>query len=268
MATIELFQRRWSLTVGPDGGEGRKWTDLKTTFKVEKTGSSTPNKVEVAIYNLSPDSRGFVEKKGNVLILEAGYKAEIKLLGTGDVRLVTHAKEGPDWVTKFECDDGGKAHRTIVHESFGKDTSEADVVNHLAKKLGVKLGKLQGLSDAKFGKGRQLTGPARAQLDALCKSRGLRWSIQDGVLQILPAGSDTGADAILLNDAHGLVGSPEKTEAGIKVTSLLRGGINPGQLVKVESRQVTGFFVAEKVTHEGDSSGGSWYTQVEALRAG
>lgn len=258
--------RSWSITIGPDGGQGRKWTDLDIEFKVEKSGSSTPNKIGITIYNLSADSRGWCEKKGNGVILEAGYvDSGVKLLASAEIQTVTHDKDGPDWVTKICAADGQKAHKTIMHESFGPKTKESAVIKAIAKKMGVKLGNLKGLSDEEFAQGRQLSGAARFELDALCSSRGLRWSIQDGAIQILPIGSPTDADVILLSPASGLIGSPEKTEKGVKITSLLRGNLNPAQLVKLESRSLTGFYVAEKVTHEGDSSGGNWYTQIDAI---
>lgn len=261
----DLFIRNWSVAIGPDGGQGRKWEGLRTTFRIEKSGSSTPNKVEVAIYNLSADSRSFI-KKGHIVQVSGGYGQAVKLLGQGEIALPNHAKEGADWVTRLEADDGGKALRTTLSESFGPKTTESAIIRAIAKKLGVKLGKLQGLSDSAVGRGRQLSGPAKHELDALCKSRGLRWSIQDGVLQVLPIGEPLNGEAVLLSPSTGLVGSPELTAKGVKVTSLLQGGINPGHLIKVESLLVTGEYVAEKVTIEGDSHGDAWYTHIEALK--
>lgn len=263
-----LFDRRWRVTVGPAGQPGRSWEGLRVGFKVEKNGDASPNKLDLAIYNLSADSRAFIQKKMAVR-LEAGYAgAGPKLLFTGAIELADHEHEGPDWTTRITSADGVRAYRsTVLAESFGPKTTEAAVVRKVADAMGVTVGELKGLSQEKFNQGRTLTGPARAALDALCRSRGLRWSIQDGILQIIPVGEALSQSAVLLNPATGLVGSPKRTEKGIEVVSLLQGGINPGRLVQVESEAVKGLFVVENVIHKGDSDGRDWYSTLEAIKA-
>lgn len=262
MASVELFRRRWSVTIGPAGKEGRKWTGLRTKFKIEKTGDATPNKILIEVYNLSDDSRSYI-KKGMSILLEAGYETETRLLCQADIVLATHPQDGPDIRTKIDAGDGHKAHHKVMHASFGHGTSEASIMRKIAKEMGVKLGKMT-LSKQTTGHGIQLSGAASAQMSALCKSRGLRWSIQDGVLQIAPSGTDTGEEAVLLSASTGMIGSPEKTEKhGYKVKSLLQGGINPGRRIKIVSRDVNGVFIAEKVVHHGDTHGHDWYTELE-----
>lgn len=70
----ELFGRVWATTIGPAGAKGRTWDKLRTAFRVEKTKGSTPNKLELTIYNLSADSRAYIAKR-HVVLLEAGTKA-------------------------------------------------------------------------------------------------------------------------------------------------------------------------------------------------
>jgi hypothetical protein len=269
MANEPLFDRRWAVTIGPPGQAGRKWDNLRVSFSIEKTGDATPNALDLAIYNLSADSRAWIAKKGMAVMVDAGYADPgAKLLYSGTLERVSHSKEGPDWVSRIESADGVAAHRSIIlAESFGPGTTEASIVRAVADKLGVTVGELKGLSDTKFGQGRQLTGPAGRELDALCRSRGLRWSIQDGVLQILPLAQALNLEAVVLSAETGLVGSPDKTERGVKMVSLLQGGINPGRLIKLESRNIKGLYIAEKVTHSGDSHGRDWYTTIEAFLA-
>lgn len=281
MPAVELFRRQWRVTIDPPGGQGKEWDDLDIKFKVTKTGTNTPNKLELGIYNLSDDSQSFVEKKGMAVILEAGYEDELNTLFSGELELATHLKggnhgqregkrikNGSDWLTEIEGSDGGSAYRTIMHESFGPGTTEASVIRAIAKKMAVSIGTLKGLSDEPFRKGRQLSGPARLQLESLCRSRKLRWSIQDGTLQILPVGGSRNTSPILIDPSSGLVGSPEKTEkGGLQLTTLLRGSLNPGDLIRVESRAINGNYVVEKVEHEGDTTGQPWYSHLLCLKA-
>ncbi len=273
MANPELFGRIYQLAVGPAGGEGRQWSNqgcpgLRIRFKISKTGDSTPNKAEIDVYNLSADSRHYIDSynpKTWAVRLSAGYQATgLQLLFSGSVELASNEKaghrashhQGPDWMTKIQSIDGVHAYRAVVlSDSFGPGTSEDAVVRHVAKQMGVTVGAIKGLSKAKYNHGR-----------ALCKSRGLRWSIQDGVLQILPIGQGLDLTAFVIGPATGLVGSPERTETGVKFTSLLQGGINPGRLIQLESAYLKGLYIAENVDHTGDTHDYPWYTTVDAFR--
>jgi hypothetical protein len=116
-----------------------------------------------------------------------------------------------------------------------------------------------------FLKGKTLTGLASDQLEALLKSKGLSWSVQDGQFQILRADETTQDLAVVLSPATGLVGNPEIGEKGIvKGRSLLIGKIFPGRRIQINSRSVEGFFKAQKVVHFGDTWGNDWNTEFEA----
>lgn len=269
MASNDLFGRLWRVTIGPVGGQGRSWDSLRTSFKVEKNGDASPNTADVTLYNLSADSRAFI-KKGMALRIEAGYVGTgMKLLFTGAIQLPDSEKTGPDWQTRIQAGDGVREYRySVLSESFGPDTSESSVLQAIAKKMGLTLGTLEGIGDEKYAQGRHLSGPARGYLDAMCRSRGLRWSIQDGVLQVLPAAGALGTSAVLLSPATGLVGSPKRlANGGYEATSLLQGGVNPGRLVKLESEAAKGVFVTEHVVHAGDSHGAEWRSTLELLPA-
>lgn len=283
MPSTNLFNRQWRVTIGKAGDKGRVWTGLRTLFRVWKNGDATPNKMELDISNLSADSRHYIESAGKdwAVILEAGYgqddkSADFKLLFTGRLELGTsikrgqhnHHKQGADWVTKIEGRDGVRAYRSIIlSKSFGAGVSDRTVLDHIAKAMGVTIGKLdKSFGKTKFNHGRQLSGAAKNEMDNLCRSRGVRWSIQDGVLNILPYGGSVDSTAIVIGPSTGLVGSPERTEKGVKVLTLLRGGVNPGSLIQIDSADLKGNYVAEMIHHRGDSHDLEWYTEIECIK--
>lgn len=282
----DLFDRRYKLEIGPDGGIGRSWEGkrsasgvwegLRLAFRVEKGGDASPNKADLTIYNLSADSRAFV-KKGMIVRLEAGYASNCKLVFTGSIELADHDHEGVDWVTKIHSADGVRAYRGIVlSESFGPKTTEESVIRAIAEKMKVTIGELKlnprpkGLKGkqpkALFNKGVAISGAASAALTRLCSSRGLRWSIQDGVLQVLPYREQLSQLAVLLTPETGLIGSPTATETGVKMVSLMQGGVNPGRAIQLQSAILKGVYLAENVKHEGDTHGNDWYTVVDAIK--
>jgi hypothetical protein len=277
MDNRELFGRVWRVTIGPPGQTGRSWDDMRIRFRIHKTGDSTPNKLDLAIFNLAKDSRHYIENGGKkyAVRVEAGYKGDMPLLFTGRLELADsdnrsrHASshQGADWTTSVEGRDGVREYRaTVLSKSFGPKTSEETILHEIANAMGVDVGKLpKGLSKNQYNHGRSLSGPATYELDALCRTRGLRWSIQDGVLQVLPIGEALDPTAFVISPATGLIGSPVRTERGVRLRSLLRGGINPGRLVKVEAEDLKGTYVAEDVVHQGDSHENDWYTDIEAI---
>ena len=106
---------------------------------------------------------------------------------------------------------------------------------------------------------------AQRELDRLCKTLGYDWSIQDGQLQLLGA-RDTiePGDAIVLNPASGMIGTPEPGENGIvEVRSLLIPQLSPGRRVKLEAAAIQGNYRVEKVVYQGDTRGQDWYADLE-----
>ena len=263
----ELFDRRWAITVGKPGATGKKWTGIDCSFKVTKTASSTPNCVELTVYNLSKASRSLFEQRKTALLIEAGYDGRLVKIASGEIIRAAQSHEGPEWETKVTAHDGSTAYGTVCNEVLGPGTTEDAAVKAVAKAMGVDIKSIKGLDGkGKFSHGRILSGPARFALDRLCRTRNLRWSIQDGALLVYPIGGSIGGTAALLSPETGLIGSPEKTDKGYKIISLMQGQITPGMPVKVKARDVSGLFVCETVIHTGDTMGSDWYTEINAVK--
>jgi len=83
-------------------------------------------------------------------------------------------------------------------------------------------------------------------------------------------GGTNNAPVLELGPDTGLIGSPEwgSAEKGkrppVIATALLAGRINPGGRVALSSASFKGGFRVIEVEHEGDTSGGAWYTRIEA----
>lgn len=285
MAWPDLFGRICRVVVGPAGQSGRSWVvtpegGLRMGFSVRKTGDAAPNTLEsLRIYNLSADSQQYIDSydpKTWVVQFEAGYvetgyrqlfRGALELASNKKTGETNHRHQGPDWLTEIHGKDGVHEYRsTVVTKAFAPNTSASSVVHSIANALGVPKGTIKGLPSTPFAHGYSVCGPASAALTRLCTSYGLRWSIQDGVLQILPAGDTTAESAFLIGPETGLVGSPERTETGVKFTSLLQGAINPGRLIQLNSAYLKGLYVAESVEHQGDTWDQPWYTIVDCLR--
>lgn len=260
-----LFERHIAVTVVPQGRAGVRITGLRIEFEVEKTSGDTPNRLMLKLHNLSDETASSISQRDFTLLLEAGYQSNGELLYAGDILTVVDAWEETDRVTTLECGDGAKALRSAtLFESFAGGTSPKVVFERLAGALGVPLGEVKGLDQGQYVSGFVASGPTRGTLDTLARRLKVRWSVQDGVLQVLPVGDHTRDEAILLTADTGLINTPERTDQGIRVMSLLNPKLNPGRRIRVESRSLTGDFVVETVLHQGDSLGDLWQSEVEA----
>jgi hypothetical protein len=269
----KLFDRRVSVQVDTLLVEG-----LRIAFKVERSISKEPNKAEIQVYNLSEDSRRRTQKKDAALVLQAGYPETIGQLFSGNVKTVSHVRNGADWLSKFVSADGETQFRTArIAESFGPGVKPDQIVRKLVDALQLKAGNaLKEIANGNFAKGiseftngKVLHGNAAKELDTFLNSLGLTYSIQDGALQVLRYGQATAAPAVVLNASTGLIGSPEFGETGkdkhtiLKIKSLLQPELVPGRRIKLESETKECIARVDKVTHTGDTHGPAWYSDLE-----
>lgn len=263
----DLKDRKYKLSIN-DGKTIKIYDDLDLSFKIKKNGSIAPNELDLDLYNLKKQNRESLVKKGNLIILEAGYKSDFGIVFKGTIEDGDSRFEAPEWVTSIESKDGFKELKTIIaSKSFEKKSSKKSVIEYVAKQMGIKIGNLSGMPEGNFENGYSLSGPAYEQLKKLLAGKKVDFSIQDGVLNIVPINQSTNKTAIVLNESSGLIGTPKKTKTGWTFSSVIRPGINPNTLLKVESKTVTGFFVAKDVTLIGQTFGDNppWDLEIEAI---
>ena len=56
-----------------------------------------------------------------------------------------------------------------------------------------------------------------------------------------------------------------RKKAGWKINTLLVPSVNPADMVKVESKWITGWFRVEKVSHRGEYNGTNWGSTMELI---
>ncbi|MGB0908667.1 MAG: baseplate hub protein [Maricaulaceae bacterium] len=237
-------------------------SDLSVEFDVQKTRSAEPNKADIKLFNLSPATRnqiagfsgGTAKGEFTKIRLAAGYapngKDNSEVIFEGYIRRFWHAKEDTDWVTYITAGDGDLDYRNVtVNRSFGKGTPYSDIVRYILSRMpDVGAGDLSGLSEMGVtDTGYTLAGWGKRFLDEIARKHDLRWSIQDGKMEIVSNSkvSDTVTiqrlrpaqynEACELVGGSGMVGIPVVTEYGITVKSLMLPAIRPNAIIQVES---------------------------------
>ncbi len=246
------------------------------TFRVHKSLKPEPNTAELTVFNLNPAHRSALEQlKTASVLIEAGYEGGTSTLFLGDLRTAISVDEGPDIVTKLSSGDGEKATKTArVKVSMKKGVANPQkVLETIAKSLGVgsgnlkqALGQLGGLANC-FSEGAVLSGSSFREMNSVCKSLGLSWSIQNGKLQILTLRKALDGQAIKLSKDTGMIGSPTVDNDGVLTCCmLLAPDVFPGRKLVLDGRRLKGQYRIESCDYSGDTHGQDWYIKIEAKR--
>lgn len=268
---MTLFRRTCVANLG-----GTEVADLRQQFKADHTSDSAPNKLQYTVYNLSPDSRARLSQEKDLTVqIEAGYvDGQTDVIFYGDIERVVQAREGPDWITRLESADGGRALRaTKVSFSFKEGVKIVDMIKQIGKQVLVDVGNLADLSQSDFQRrveeyanGDAIFGKAKDVLDSLCKTGGLDWRVQDGALEVTKKGQPYGTEAVVLAPDSGLIGSPEPGEEGkVRAVSLIQPGLKPRRKVRLVSASIDGRFMVSTVSYTGDTHGTDWYAVLEMV---
>jgi hypothetical protein len=265
---MPLFNRRAVLQVA-----GLDLSELRLAFDVTKDLRGRPNKAAITVYNLSPDTRRLIsDAKDRRVVLLAGYETEQPhAIFVGALSRAEHKREGASWVTKISGDDG-ISRVSRVSASFGRgsavDRVLKDVVSQITKS-GIGPGNTNRvaatLKNRAIGSaGLAVSGSADVALDGLLESLGLEWSVQDLQLQILERGKPRQTRAVVVSPDTGLVGVPEALEKQrVRAKSLLSPGLDPGLVIRLESRDLQGFYRVDSARYAGDTESQPWYATLE-----
>lgn len=266
------FPRAWAVQVGD-----LDVSALDIEFSAMRSIRREPNEAEVKIYNLSPDShKRLADQDSPTLILRAGYVSDgdpPPTIFVGDVRELYREPSGVDVVTRITARDGGRAFRqSRISKSYGEGTSVLRVLKDAVEAMGVGRGNLEEFQRfvelsggaTSFPDGFVATGPAHRVLNSILRGAGLRWSVQNNAIQIMRRRRALQSQIVRLTSDSGLVGTPTVDDKGVvTATALLQPGIDPGRLVRVDSREIQGDYEIRRVEYSGATAGGDWYAKLE-----
>jgi len=278
-----LFDRAIEVVVFA-GGKSYTIRDLHMTFDIIANRRSKPNQAKIGIYNLSETSRNLLEEKHQGIEFKAGYQKEPVLIFRGTTNNIVNRRAAPDWYTEIYAGDGQKEFNSA---HFNKAYAAGTPVKQILRDLTNALGLPSEIDDQTVGDvlaaGLALSGRVKDCLDQVTADYGLAWSIQHGTVEIVVEGEPPVKDssAVVLRADTGLIGSPELTEDGVKVRSLLNPAIRPSRLIKIESqdanpsfgklmekakpkRNANGIYIVDVAHYQGDNFGGPFDVTAES----
>jgi len=283
------YKRLYKLTITPTDGEARVVSELRVSFEITKSVLSYPNRAKIIIYNPSPNTLASLQKKFTKISLDAGYEGAIRLIFKGEIRNVFQSKISTDRLITVYAGDG---EQDWQNSSFNKTFSENVAMSNVIKEVmqsfkETTIGILEGLPDiADKLMGQTLSGSSKAILDEFAEEYGFDWSIQDGEIITTPFDEPLSSlEAVLINSASGMVGSPILTEIGADVITLLNPRLVPNTAFQIESvgadiaignlffrnirkTSAEGIYKVQETMFKGDSREGVWLSSVKGRNIG
>jgi len=294
------YLRRLSMVITGNNGQGLDFSDFRVEFRIRRGDIQTPNSADIRIYNLSDNTANLIQKEFTQVSLSAGYQtSNYGLIFTGTICQVRKGRvDQKDSYVDITAADGDEAYNFApIFVSVKSGTSPDGVLNFIKAAMvehGVsqEFGYAPNFSQNGCIRGKVLYGLARDVMRQFAWTNSCRWSIQDGMLTVIPYAYYIPATIPIISPTTGLIGVPEQTQGGINLRVLLNSNIRIGQLVRLESADInqvrmgldivsegkfnipqilqnqtsaSGLYYVMAANHTGDTRGTPWYTDLFCL---
>jgi hypothetical protein len=300
MPSTSQFMRFGQLVVS-NGSQGIDLSNLRFRFEVRASDVETPNTATIRVYNLSPDTvRAITGTPGldnglTTVTLTAGYVNGNKgNIFQGDIKQFRKGRErNVDSYLDIMAGDGDQAYnQSIINQSLPAGTNDSQQLSAIAGSLGLPVADTANgflTTGGVLPRGKVMFGMARLYMRSLANTNNCRWSIQNGVVTLVPNKGYLPGTAVAINSATGMIGTPEQTDNGIVVRCYLNPLIQIGTQVQINNADINqaviksqffptytsqyypatiandGFYRVLVAEHVGDTRSNDWYTELTCL---
>lgn len=243
----------WEFSGNPQG-------DNPVAFDVMATTEAAPNEATVDLYNLPDDLRNAFRTREGIstgIELYAGYGEDPPMIFRGSNKNVLSAFDPStrDWKTRFYSSDGWKSFSgKYFDKSYRSGADIQQIFRDIADVMGLPMELTDVLKGQKLLRGRTFSYLCREALDYLADVYSVRWSIQNGRIEVTfqEEGLKSDVQAVLLTQDTGILGFPTITERqpeakkgakkgakkkilGIQCKCYIIPGIAPNRIVQIDS---------------------------------
>jgi len=237
-------------------------------FSVDFDTDPEPNTGEITLYNLFSDTVSKIEK-GQQIIINSGYEGDIGTIALAVIDEINTERNDLDVLTKVKIGDATDVWaEATVSKSFKAGIKASQVLGDILNGFGLEIGLLKLPNDVTYTGGKVVCGPLQVVARQICSDCEAKFHIANGRIVIGPE-SEGFQTAFVLNSDTGLIGSPERIENDNgemwRVRSLLNHQIGSDSIIKLEARDVQGWFRVVKGKHS--SSKSEHITEMEVAAA-
>lgn len=271
------FDPTATLLVGPPEQTPTLIQGLRVQFQVRKTETPEPNQAMITVYNVSDTTRNRLGTTGSVAILQAGFNqdpANIKIVCEMDVVDAQSAVQPPLTSTRLICADGMNAKRAAPKAySYTAGKGAKQILAEVVSDFGLTLRAVGSVAEDIYNNGFSEAGFFDDLMTKLTAKLNARWSVQNGEVVLSAIDQPTDFSAIKVNADTGLISIERKNTVGGPETPGQKDGwlakclmlpiVEPGARILLESNEVNATFRVAALTHNGDTHGQDWFTDLE-----
>ncbi|MDF7667455.1 hypothetical protein PT273_06310 [Orbaceae bacterium ESL0727] len=264
---MRQFGRVLQLNIG-NRKESIAINNLRVTFSIKKTLTSEPNTGEIAIYNLNDSNRNLItSRKYDFVELFVCYKEDaLRMIFCGDILTVENKIASQDIITTMRCADGHRAftEKTMV-KTMEKGQTDSDFLNEAVDSFGIQKSNINLPNDRVLPRGKVFMCDTREAMNKIAVNNHADWSIQDDQLIVIPKDKAIpNNEGFVISRTTGMIGSPQKTNDGLEVTTLCNPHYRIGALIRIESKltEYNGDYKIKSIEHSGDLYGDNWQSKI------
>jgi hypothetical protein len=234
--------------------------DADIEFEIITNLNPEPNQATIKIHNLAESTRNLFTADHQGIEFYAARNATEKpiMIFRGETTNVLHDDIDPGYLTTIFAGDGDKSFSSIpFNKSYKAGTLVLTILKDLASAMNLPTEVNFFDIQARLLRSETFSGLCKDALNEVTKDYGLKWSIQQGILEIInlvqPIVSQP--TAVLISADTGMIGAPiiverqenkqntkqkgkkkkENRLIGVNVTNYLDPEIKPGRLVQIHS---------------------------------
>ena len=279
---MNFWKRAATLQIGTNLYDLSK---LFFTFEVPFEDSEELQTATIVAHNLSKATRSSI-KRGQVVILNAGYEGDVGTIFVGKVSRAASKQEATEWITTIMAAVALEEWLTKeVNKTYAEGSKASAVLKDLLNIFGVEVGTFELVVDKEYPRGKVCKGKVKDIVKEIvtldCKSRFL---IKNGTVIISDPnkGQNMGYH---LSASTGLLRATEEMEDTEPVTNqttidtgeeaeeitytrrcLLNYHLGPADVVNITSNTLNGAYLIKGGRHTGSPSG-QWITEIEVKPA-
>lgn len=289
---MENFDRQYRVLIGkndsigkeigkPDPDTGRA---IRCQFSCQLGDASASNTGKITLWNLSDETLRLLDQEACLIELRAGYGDDLPVIMGGSLTSCITSMDGADSQTEIELVDSFKSARdNTLSLSYSGSVNGKQIVEDAAKKIGCEVRYSSSVKFSNF-KNFAFVGGGKSLIGKICNKCSLRWSVQNGIVQICALDEPITTAAYRLAADTGLIGSPKpvyessktsnkkqknstkkKAKKGLEIEYLLNGHILIDDYIKLESRKYDGNYRMSKIDFNGDTEGGDWICKAQIV---
>ena len=158
---MSFWMREASLQIG---GKRYGMDDLYFEFEVPFEDSDTLQTAKFKAYNLSEATRKGI-KRGDVIILNAGYEGDVGAIFVGQVSACSHKHQNTEWITEISATAAmDQWLSSKVSKTYAKGSTAKEIVSDLLNIFGLEIGEFTLAVNKVYDRGLVCSGKVKDEL--------------------------------------------------------------------------------------------------------